>query len=176
MPNLTLPYVLSSKRTAEQNSVPELYHKVQIIPGVPVSVPSLNSNPLACNRVCFPPEPKGGWGTHVTSGASSYVSSHQKNLSSCLTLSQQISYKLCKSGRSANEFHKSQIRKFADFYIFFRYAELPQMWQFSDLRTIYSLRFEDLRICGLAHLRNLQFWDCEMSPRVCGFACPPLKL
>jgi hypothetical protein len=41
---------------------------------------------------------------------------------------------------------------------------------------------KDLRInCGLAHLRNLQIFDCGMSPKICDlqtnkkkFACQPL--
>ncbi len=76
-----------------------------------------------------------------------------------------------KGGRSSNKFGKSHIRKFADVI-------------FLDLRTkpsaltrcgqyffaICGLIITNLRICGLAHLRNLRICDCGMSPKICGFA------
>jgi len=59
-----------------------------------------------------------------------------------------------KGGRSANKFRQLQIRKLADL-TFFRFADLPQMWQFPNLRfadpifKICGFAICDLRICDL---------------------------
>ncbi len=80
-----------------------------------------------------------------------------------------------KGGRSANKFNKSQIRKFAGL----RFAD----WDTKEIGRIAicglnitlqncDLRINhygtNLRICGLAHLRNLRICDCGMRPRICG--------
>ncbi len=43
--------------------------------------------------------------------------------------------------------------------------------KFADLRFAdQSYKFADLRFADWHYLRNLRICDCEMSPRICGFA------